>query len=426
MKRFLFAPLAILFSLTGICAAEPERNAHYDRAADLHEFTVFLQEGGWCWFQDPRALIVGDHLFVGAVQGNGSGAAQVGIFDLETAQPVGTAVMRDYFDHNDHNSPVFYERPDGSVLAMYARHHVDFFHHYRISNPRDPMDWSPEQTFGHDHAGAGKITYMNLVGLSDPGLLYNFYRGIDFNPSFIISRDHGETWSDPTHFIASELNGRHRPYARYVGDGVKSVHVSFTDGHPRVLGNSIFYTRFTDGVFYRANGSPIKTLTADGPLRPSEVEPVYQGSGGHNQENGRSVPGAAWTSETAIDAAGHPHIAYTLYLANTDNRFRLASWNGEKWIDREVAHAGNCLYDFEASYTGLIAMDPADPTIVFISTDVHPNTGNTTGGKHEIFRARIGPQDDINTIAWKAVTADSPVRNIRPMILRQGDQRVVL
>lgn len=426
MTRYLlFFMVGLGASLAAQTQPEPPP-AYYDRAADPHEFTVFMRESGWCWFQDPRALIAGDHLFIGSVQGTGSGPALVGVFDLKKRAPLGTVVMQEDFGHDDHNSPVFHARPDGSVLAVYALHHKDFRHYYRISDPSDPLNWSDERTFTHHHDGAGKITYMNLFELSNEGRLYNFYRGINFNPSFIVSRDHGETWAEPTHFIASELNGRHRPYARYAGNGVDTVHVSFTDGHPRRFGNSIYYAAFRDGRFHRADGTAIKSLATDGPLRPSEAERVFQGSGGQNSEHAVSVPGAAWTSETAIDAAGHPHIAYTLYQTNTDNRYRLASWDGQRWMDREVAHAGHCLYDMEASYTGLISMDPIDPEVVFISTNVNPSTGEDLGGKHEIYRARIGPADDIHTLHWEAVTRDSPVRNLRPMVLRQGDQRVVV
>lgn len=425
MKSFPACFAAVFCGLSLFCSAETT-TSNYDRAADDHDFTVFMRESGWCWFQDPRAIIAGDHLLIGAVQGNGSGAAHVGVFDLNQGQPLGTALMRDDFGHDDHNSPVFYRRPDGQVLAMYALHHEDFRHRWRLSDPSDPLRWSPERTYTHDYANAGKITYMNLFALADEGLLYNFHRGIEFNPAFIISRDHGDTWSDPTHFIASELDGRHRPYARYASNGTDSIHVGFTDGHPRRFGNSIYYTRFSDGQFHRADGTVIKSLAAEGPLRPSEAERVYQGSETVNDDWDLSAVGAAWTSETAIDAAGKPHLAYTLYHANTDNRYRLASWDGSRWIDREVAYAGHCLYDREASYTGLISLDPIDPEVVFISTNVHPTTGEDTGGYHEIYRARIGPADDITTLVWTPVTTDSPVRNLRPLILREGSRRVVL
>ena len=404
----------------------PPQLASYNRAADPHPFTVFHQEGGWCWYQDPRSIVSGDHLFIGAVQGNGSGAALVGVYDLARNQRLGSVVLRDHFDHDDHNSPVFHARPDGSVLAVYARHGRDFRHHYRISDPHNPLEWTEEKVFTHDHPGAGKITYMNLIDMSSENLLYNFYRGIEFNPSLIVSRDQGSTWETPTHFIASELEGRHRPYARYAGNGTDSVHVSFTDGHPRNFGNSIYYTVFRDGNFHRADGTVIKNLAKDGPLRPSESERVYQGTGNPDRGHGLSAVGAAWTSSMALDQDGHPHIGYTLYHANDDNRYRLASWDGRAWIDREVAYAGNCLYEQEASYTGLITTDPVDPTVVFISTDVNPSTGEFTGGRHEIYRAWITADDDIHSIVWHPVTRNSPVRNLRPMVLRTDEKRIVL
>ena len=392
-----------------------------------YELIPFMEDGGWCWYQDPRAIIHDGKLFVGAIKGSGSGPAQVGIYDLKAYKPLGTVLMHDNFDRDDHNAPAFHVRPDGSVLAVYARHSHENVHYSRISDPADPLKWSAEVQ--HEYAFSNprdKVTYMNLVELKAEGLLYNFFRGIDYNPTFVTSADHGETWSDPVHFFQNEVGGRQRPYARYTGNGKDTVFVSITDAHPRNYGNSLYYFEFRDGNFYKADGTLIKNLKADGPLRPSEAETVFLGSGVERKGRGQSAPNSAWTSSIAIDAMGHPHMGYTLYLDNDDHRYRLASWNGAEWIDREVAYGGKCLYERESSYTGLITLDPVDPEVVFISTDVNPSTGEDTGGKHEIYRARIKPEDDITTIQWEAVTRNSPVRNIRPVILRDGDNRVVL
>lgn len=428
LLRPSLTPLAFILAVAAVGSAplQAAGTAAYDRRADDHGFTVFLKEGGWCWFQDPRALVSDGHLFVGGVQGNASGPVVVGIHDLDAGANLGRVILRDEFDADDHNTPAFHRRSDGRVLAVYARHSRDFRHHYRLSDPTDPTRWSDEKIFEHDYPEAGKVTYMNLWADSSSGRLYNFFRGIEFNPSFITSSDEGLTWGNPTHFIDSELEGRHRPYPRYAGDAAGTLHVSFTDGHPRQFGNSIYYAAFREGVFHRADGTPLKHLAREGPLRPSESELVYQGSGTTGRGQHASAVGAAWTSETAVDAAGNPHIAFTVYHDNGDNRFHLASWTGDQWITREVAHAGRCLYDREASYTGLMAFDPVDPRVVFISTDVHPSTGEPTGGRHEIYRATISREDDVDSISWQPVTRDSPVRNIRPLVLRDGDQRIVL
>jgi hypothetical protein len=34
-----------------------------------------MEGGGWCWYQDPRAIIHDGKLFIGAAKGNGTGPA---------------------------------------------------------------------------------------------------------------------------------------------------------------------------------------------------------------------------------------------------------------------------------------------------------------------------------------------------------------
>jgi len=393
---------------------------------ESHHVQTFMHNSGWCWYQDPRAIIHDGKVIIGGVEGNGDGAAAIGVYDLGKREILGRTVIHPSFDQDDHNTPAFYVRPDGRVLAVYARHHRDNVHRYRVSTSEDFLEWTDEMQFKHDYPEASNVTYMNLFPMSDEGKLYNFFRGIAFNPSFITSTDHGETWDEPTHFIQNEIDGRQRPYPVYAGNGEDTVHVSFTDAHPRQFGNSIYYAQFRGGQFYKADGTLIKSLQEGGALRPSEAEKVFQGGGGPGRGGQLSAEQAAWTAALQTDAQGRPHIGYTYYLSNQDNRFRLASWDGERWLDREVAHAGKCLYDREASYTGLIAMDPADPTHVVISTDVDPTTGQDNGGKHEIYRATVGPDDDITTIQWQRVTDNPGQRDIRPIVLRDGDTRVTL
>lgn len=402
--------------------------ADYDRDADQHDFTVFMPDGGWCWYQGPRAVVSDGKLFMGSVQGYGSGDALVGVYDLEADKWLGNVTMQKNFDRDDHNSPTFHIRDDGSVLAVYAKHGREKCHYLRVSDPNDPMTWSGERELAYEFENKrDHVTYMNLYPLSEEGKLYNFFRGIEYNPSFVTSTDDGETWSEPVHFVESEVPGRHRPYPNYASNGEDTIHVSTTDAHPRDFGNSLYHFAFRDGKFYHADGTRVKDLSETGPIKPSQMQMIYKGSMTTDKPQGfESVPNSAWTSSIEVDEDGHPHIGYTLYLSNDDHRYRLASWDGETWIDREVAFGGKCLYTRESSYTGLIALDPDDPEVVFISTDVDPKTGEDFGGFHEIYRARIGPDDDITTIDWQPVTSNSPERNIRPVIVRDGDQRIVL
>lgn len=422
--------LMILLALAGLfveAEAKPG-SALYDRTMDPHGFTIFMKDGGWCWYQDPRAIVHYEKVIIGSVRGNGNGDALIGVYDLKQHKALGTFTAHPGFDRDDHNSPVFFPRPDGSVLAVYAKHSREKIHYYRISDPQDYTKWGEEMKIDHSHTlpERDKVTYMNLFAMSAEGKLHNFYRGFEFNPSFVTSTDDGLTWGEDTHFIKSEVEGRHRPYARYAGNGRDRICVTFTDGHPRDYGNSIYYAEFRGGAFYSADGTFLQRLESDGPLRPSDAEVVYKGPKSVDRGRDLSAIGSAWTASLELDRNGYPHIGYSVYLSNTDHRYRIASWNGDAWVDREVAFAGKCLYDRESSYTGLISMDPLDPTVVFISTDVDPQTGQDLGGRHEIYRARIRQTDDVNSIQWKPVTTNSPVRNIRPMVLNNGETRVVL
>ncbi|MDO3385614.1 BNR-4 repeat-containing protein [Gilvimarinus sp. SDUM040013] len=381
-----------------------------------------MYNSGWCWFQDPRAIIHNGKLLIGGVAGNGRGDAAVGVYDLKADALLGRTTVHDQFDHDDHNSPVFYARPDGSVLTVYARHSTENIHYYRISEKSDYLNWGEEQTVEYSDA----VTYMNLYHLSADDKLYNFYRGIDWNPTMVVSTDHGATWGKEQHFIQNEVEGRHRPYTRYTSNGKDTIGISFTDAHPRDYGTSIYYAEFRNGNFYLADGTFIKNLNEDGPLKPSEAEKIFAGGGGGFRGHKLSAEKSAWTSSVAIDSMGHPHIAYSLYLSNTDQRYRIASWDGSQWIDREVAFAGTRLYEREASYTGLITLDPTDPSNVVISTDVDPNSGEPLGGKHQIFKARIADTDTTNNVDWQRISFDDKRHNIRPMVVSEGDTKLIL
>ncbi|WP_347331530.1 glycoside hydrolase family 88 protein [Marinimicrobium locisalis] len=384
-----------------------------DKTASAPAIRTFMYNGGWCWFQDPRAIIHKGQLIVGGVAGNGAGDAAVGVYDLGSDARQGRTTLHKHFDHDDHNTPAFYPREDDTLLAVYARHSTENKHYYRFSEQNSYLEWGEEHTIEAEEP----VTYMNLVHLDTENTLYNFYRGIDWNPTLVTSKDEGKTWGDAQHFIQNEVEGRHRPYARYASNGQDTVGVSFTDAHPRDYGTSLYYTEFRNGNFYNADGTFIKNLEEDGPLRPSEAEKVFQGGEGGFRSMDLSAEYSAWTSSIVLDEHGHPHIGYSLYLSNNDQRYRIASWDGEKWIDREVAHAGTRLYEREASYTGLITLNPEDPTEVAISTDVNPATGEALNGKHQIFRAIIGPEDETSNAEWQQVTHDPARHNIRPMFV---------
>ncbi|MBN1900941.1 BNR-4 repeat-containing protein, partial [Candidatus Sumerlaeota bacterium] len=379
--------------------------------------------GGWCWFQDERAIIHKGNLVVGAVSGRG-GDIKVGVYDMIQGNSSGEKILHEGFEQDDHDAPALYSRPDGSVLAMYARHGKkgDPKHYYRISAPDNPLEWGMEKIY--DHGGPTGITYMNIYHLPKDGILYNFYRdGPTFHPFFIFSEDHGETWNKGGQFIFNEIKTRNRPYVRYVSNGLDRIFFSFTEAHPSSFqkklnkGCSIYFASFGNGKFYNAKGDVIKDLKEQGPLTPREAELIFQGD----------LDNIAWTSSIRLDEKGYAHIGYSVHKTNEDHRYRYAFWDGVKWQDREVAYAGRCLYPEQDFYTGLITLDPVDPRILYISSNVHPETGNKTGTeKYEIYRARIPNDEFQKPLKWIPVTKNSLKDNIRPVCVAGDTCRVLL
>ena len=415
-----------LFSLAAVAYCGAEEPNPVPAADGAEHFKTFATDTGWCWYEDPRAIINNGKLVIGGISGQ-SGDVRIGVYDLKADKPLGSTVLYAQFQADDHNSPVFHVRPDGSLLTVYAKHGKEKIHHYTISDPEDYLKWGPRKEYHHTYEDKRGVTYMNLHTMKDEGLLYCFFRdGNHYNPAFITSSDEGETWGHYHHLIANDVGGRQRPYARYLQIGENTVGIGFTDAHPRQYGNSLYYVEFSKGAFHKADGTKIWDLS-DGPLRTSQAEKIYKGS--ERQENKghtHSVTNSAWICAVAKDETNRPHLGYTVYLTHADHRYRIASWDGQKWNDREIAYGGKCLYDMESSYTGLVAFDPEDPTKVYISTDVDPSTGRHSGGVHEIYSATVGPHDDVATIQWKQLTFDSKHKNIRPIVVAGEGYKVLM
>lgn len=371
------------------------------------KLTKFIDNGGWCWFQDERVIMHDGKLVVGAISGQTKGQVKVATYDMATEQLLQTTLLNENFEMDDHNAPVFCILPDNRVLATYEEHFKrrDRFHYFRLSAVNDTTKWSPEYKQAHKKT---HVTYANLYYIKSEKRLYNFFRhGNVYAPFFCYSEDLGQTWSDDIQFIDDgDPTRRQRPYVRYCYDGDATIHVSFTDGHPRRCNNNIYYAKFKAGKFYRADGTFIKDLKKDGPLQPKEADLLYEA--GAKKQRG-------WTSSIRLDQKGFPVIAYTYFVNKNDHRYCYARWDGEKWHNSEVAYGGTCFWSHEADYTGLITVDATDTNTVYLSTNVDPLTGDKIGtGHHEIYKATT--TDYGKNWKWKTITANSNEDNLRPIV----------
>ena len=166
---------------------------------------------------------------------------------------------------------------------------TDLFH-YRVSeHPGDPHAWRPERTF----KCRAPVTYSNLFRLTKEnggGRIYDFYRGEEWNPNYLVSDDDGDTWSYGGKLIASPG----RPYVKYAGNGLDTIHFVFGEGHPAEYapGTGIYHAYYKDGKLYGSDGRLIGKLGERG-ISPRQATRIFAGDPAN----------IAWASDLHLDRA---------------------------------------------------------------------------------------------------------------------------
>lgn len=388
---------------------------------------VLNGNSSWCWFQDARVILDGDRLVFAGVTKEGRNT--VTSFNLKTAEGLTTMINEEPFKPDDHNVGALLLRPDKRYLTVYAQHGIEPRMRYRISQrPHDITQWGPERIA----ETGGKTTYSNLFRLESNDTVYNFHRGIGSDPNYMVSGDDGETW----HYGGRLFAFKGRPYVRYASDGKRRVHFITTEDHPRHYNNSIYHGYIEDGNMFSSNGEPVGRLSRNESTRftPRDFTCVFD-------SDSTTRADVAWTHDIKLDDHGYPYIGFSVTkdpiklgeTVNTqeggfDHRYHYARFDGKVWREHEIAYAGSRLYAGENEYTGLMALHPGDPNVVYISTDVDPVTGKalkTGAGRHyEIFKGTT--KDGGANWAWTAVTKNSTEDNIRPIVVASNDYEVIL
>ena len=391
---------------------------------------VLNDDGGWCWFEDPRVVVDAGNLVLGSVANGSHDPARKGDIDVVSYDLAAGTLVRSTLHKNlqadDHDSPALLLRPDGRWLALYSMHGTENRIYYRFSvRPHDATEWQPEQVFVPSLST--RVTYSNPLRLSrenvPEGRIYNFFRGYDntAKPAWMFSDDLGESWRMGGLLIDFQAARKQRPYVKYASDGRDTIHFAFTEGHPMEFNTGIYHAVYRAGQICDSEGRFIRSPT-NGPIVPSEATRIFAG----NSNN------MAWIHGLALDNQGRPRLVYTVQKnaagvpkgkAGQDLRYHFARWDGSKWHDAEIAFAGSTLYTGEDDYAGGICLHPDDPDTVFISANVNPSTGELPG-HFEIYRGHT--RDEGATWKWSPVTRNSQVDNLRPIVLSTASKQTML
>jgi hypothetical protein len=363
-------------------------------------YAELTPDGAWSWFGDPRAVCYeGERRCTYAGCVTSSGDVVVAQYDHDTGEIVST-VVKEELQRDDHASPALLVRPDGRLMVFYCGHRGRWLI-FRISEqPEDVSSWGSEYAASGHTSEVWGYTYPSafiLAGEADRR--YLFWRGREYLPTFSTSET-GMSWSESRVLIDGDGE---QPYVKYASDGDRSIHIAFTQDHPgKDEHNNVYYVRYEDGMLRRADGSVIAPIDSL-PIRPADADLVYDAA-----ESGAR----AWLWDLAFDENGWPVIAYAAFPSLQDHRYRYARWNGSEWTDEELASAGGRFPSvlpyythFEPYYSGGMALDAADPSVVYLS---RPIDG--------VFEIERWTREASGGWSPAAVTRGSSANNVRPVV----------
>jgi hypothetical protein len=420
-----------LLALSAGCHSSPS-------PTDLGPPVVINDNGGWCWYQDPRVVVdeAKGTLLVGSVAGPAGpgGATRSGDIDLvayDLRRRKGQRVVIDHIEIDDHDDPALHIRSDGRYLVMYSNHNIDYLTRYRVSSsPHDARVFGPKRAFDWTSVHSDfHTTYNNVYYLPTEGTLYDFSRADNRSPNILTSADEGSTWAYAGKLTRSSDNvGYVNGYFKYASNGLDRIHFVGTEHHPYDYDTSLYHGIVKGGMTYQSDGVTVADddIRDDEAPAPADFTLVFRTG---------SAPGGtplthAWPLDLELDASGNPHVLFVTRAHDqpdgtnfSDHRFVHARWNGGAWVVHELAKAGARLLPSQDDYTGLAVLNPHDLDTVYISSAIDPRDGVPTA-MHEIYAGKTG--DGGATWTWTPITEGSLLDNIRPIAAVWGGTHTAL
>lgn len=360
---------------------------------------VVWSKGAWSWFGDPRAVHVGGALgktFVGWIDWNGN--VTIGAYDprfgLLTSYVVG------HLFHDDHSTPAILVEPDQRLTVFWSGHNGSEMEYRTTLAPDDITAWTPVEQIHQGIRGSNGFTYPNPALLpAEADKVYLFWRGADWSADFATRAPDGD-WGPARELIRSPGE---RPYVKVADNGADTIALAFTNGHPRNVLTSVYYIAYRHGSLWRADGGWITRLDA-GPIAPQQGDLVYDAKA-------TGVP--AWVWDVAFDRRGRPVIVYATFPTHAKHVYWYATFTGRAWVSHRMTDAGGSISPgtIEYEYSGGIAIDHSNPSIVYLSKQVpggwEIERWSTTDGGSTWHRQTVVPADG--------------TENVRPVVPRGSD-----
>lgn len=442
LLRWAGAAGALATAPAGLVACLPARRAVGGPKPDpslrslgfVGQGETVVGQGGWCWFQAPRmAIDARGVLWAGTSQSDGGDANDGGVvvtsFDLARRQPVDrhTLVVTRQDDHTSPSVLVV----DGTVQAGWGPHARS----PDLSVARLTADGSVSATRirrpGAIQAPGHGVAYASAHVVA--GVRWLLYRGEQYSWNLLTSPD-GVAWTSRGLVVQPPAPGQ-RPYLHAASDGSR-LHLLVTDGNPGEWSGTSTWAGTVDADLSIRDSSGVRRgAVGSGAPPPSALTRVTTGIGA-----GTGAPTPTDVDHWSCDLAfvdNQPTGVVSRRDAWPDGSAAVGSFRHQfLWVRRlstgwrvePLCWAGGELYPNQPDYTGLGAQDPTTCTRVVVSTNVDPVTGEplvsaTDGEVHrELFQ---GDRSPAGTWGWTALTRDSAVDNLRPVIAAAGAWKVL-
>lgn len=383
---------------------------------------TITEKGAWCWFADPRAVYYENQsgtirsTYIGYIDVHGNiKATQIDHLTNKTSE----VLIRSWFQPDDHNNPTFIVLPDERVMIFYSRHTDESCFYYRVS--RKPGDIS---TLGKEIRleTADNTTYPSPFILSDdPDHIYLCWRGIGWHPTIarLTMPDKEDKvrfdWG-PYQILQSQEGGRGvRPYAKYMSNGKDKIYLAYTTTHPDNQSVNYIYFNYIDINTYELKDIKGQKLAEVGSGILHNVEATADYRKSYPDAVAEDSPYRNWLWEISVTDEEKPVIAVVRISEDKNSHeYYHVRWTGTEWRKTFLSHAGGHFHqtpDLEKCYSGGMAIDKADPSIIYGSVPVKGKYGLV----YELKKFTVTSE---GTLAFtEQLTYDSPKNNIRPFVI---------